>query len=56
MPLKDGFAPTVSLKNANDLYNNWQMDSIDMFIKFADEGIRAKYMHYADGGLNLHIN
>jgi hypothetical protein len=32
------------------------MDSIDRFIKFADEGIRIKYIHYADGGLNLHIN
>ncbi len=37
-------------KNSNDLYKNWQMDSNDRFSKFADEGIRVKYIHYADGG------
>ncbi len=45
-----------SLKNANDLYKNHRWIQIVGFIKFADEGIRVKYIHYADGGLNLHIN
>ncbi len=56
LSLKYGFAQTFSLIKANHLCQNRPMDSIDRFIMFADEGIRVKYIHYADRGLNLHIN
>ncbi len=57
--VKNGFAPTFSLKNANDLYKNRQMDSIDIGLLNLKMKVShaVKYiLHYADGGLNLHIN